>query len=127
MTWFVAVQEGLAFGADPNPVSTQAVVTALVVVGLLAAGGWWLRHRLPMGRTPKLMAIETAMSLGDRRSLLVVEVESRRLLLGLTPHHIALLTELTPGAARDTRQSRSADGSTFQATLQASIEQGARP
>jgi flagellar biogenesis protein FliO len=31
------------------------------------------------------MSVETALSLGERRSLVVVTVENRRLLLGLAP------------------------------------------
>ena len=34
--------------------------------------------------------------LGDRRSLVIVSVEGRRLLLGLTPAQVSLVTELAP-------------------------------
>jgi flagellar biosynthetic protein FliO len=43
------------------------------------------------------IAVETAVTLGDRRSLVIVSVEGRRLLLGLTPTHMSVVTEL--GAA----------------------------
>ena len=36
------------------------------------------------------------MPLGERRSLMVVAIEGRRLLLGLTPMQVSLVTELTP-------------------------------
>jgi flagellar biogenesis protein FliO len=36
------------------------------------------------------------MSLGERRSIAIVGVEGRRLLIGLTPTTISLLTDLTP-------------------------------
>ena len=34
------------------------------------------------------------MPLGERRSLVIVSVEGRRLLLGLTPGQISMVTEL---------------------------------
>ena len=36
------------------------------------------------------------MPIGERRSLIIVAVEGRRLLLGLTPTQIAMVTELGP-------------------------------
>ncbi len=36
------------------------------------------------------------MPLGERRSLVIVAVEGRRLLLGLTPTQISMVTELGP-------------------------------
>jgi flagellar biogenesis protein FliO len=38
--------------------------------------------------------VETAIPLGERRSLVIVSVEGRRLLLGLTTTNISLVTEL---------------------------------
>jgi flagellar biogenesis protein FliO len=38
--------------------------------------------------------VETAVALGERRSLVIVSVEGRRLLLGLTPTTMQLVTEL---------------------------------
>lgn len=126
MTWFVAVQDGIMFAADPAPVTGQAVVTAFVVVGLLAAGAWLLRHRLPSARGRQIVTVETAVSLGERRSLVVVAIENRRLLLGLTPHHIALVTELTPDSAGASPLSGATDGGAFSETLRASLGAGAR-
>jgi flagellar biogenesis protein FliO len=42
--------------------------------------------------------VETAIPLGERRSLVIVSVEGRRLLLGLTSTNISLVTELRAGA-----------------------------
>jgi flagellar biogenesis protein FliO len=42
------------------------------------------------------MTIESATPLGERRSLVIVKVEGRRLLLGLTPMNVSLVTELAP-------------------------------
>jgi flagellar biogenesis protein FliO len=43
--------------------------------------------------------VETALSLGDRRQLVIVSVEGRRLLLGVTQMHVALVTELSASAS----------------------------
>lgn len=114
MRLVVALQDGLALATDPSPVGARAVTAALVVVGLLAAAAWGLRRGWTGGRTRQALSIETAIALGERRSLVVVTVENRRLLLGMTPQHISLITELGR-----------ADTPTFQSTLQASIEAGA--
>jgi flagellar biogenesis protein FliO len=45
------------------------------------------------------MRVETALSLGDRRSVAIVAVEGRRFLVGLTPAQISLVTELGPAPA----------------------------
>jgi len=72
---------------------------ALIVLALVGALAWLLRG----GYTPfrrragaSRLSVETALPLGDKRSLVVVAVEGRRLLLGLTPAGISLVTELQP-------------------------------
>jgi len=39
-------------------------------------------------------AVMTSLTLGDRRSLMVVTIEGRRLLLGVTAGQVSLVTEL---------------------------------
>ena len=71
-------------------------VASLIVLGLVVALAWLVR-RGPLARFAskgKAVAVETAIPLGERRSLVIVAVEGRRLLLGLTPTTIALVTEL---------------------------------
>jgi flagellar protein FliO/FliZ len=75
-------------------VATWAAV--VIALGLIA---WMLRRVAPLGRSSRTIAVETAMSLGERRSLVVVAVDGRRLLLGLAPGHISLVTELGPSFA----------------------------
>jgi flagellar protein FliO/FliZ len=73
--------------------SFAAVLIVLALVGVLA----WLARRGALGalgRKGKYIEVETAVPLGERRSLVVVSVEGRRLLLGMTPTHIAMVTEL---------------------------------
>lgn len=86
--------QAVPYAADPTPVTGRALVVALVVVGLLAALAWALRRNAVFARARQALAVETAMSLGERRSLVVVTVEGRRLLLGLTPTSVSLVTEL---------------------------------
>jgi flagellar biosynthetic protein FliO len=81
--------------------SLLAVVIVLALVGVLA----WLARRgtfAALQARQRLVAVETAVPLGERRTLVVVTVEGRRLLLGLTPTHIALVTELSPAPASAT-------------------------
>jgi len=75
MTGFVvALQDGIPFAADPTPVGGRAVLTAFIVVGLLAGLAYYLRRGLPVSRLRQVITVETAVSLGDRRSLVVVSV-----------------------------------------------------
>jgi flagellar protein FliO/FliZ len=74
------------------------LATALVLA--LVGGLAWLVRRGPLARFAgkgRPIAVETAIPLGERRSLVIVTVEGRRLLLGMTPSTIALVTELNPG------------------------------
>jgi flagellar protein FliO/FliZ len=74
------------------------VIVGLVVVVVLLAGFLWLLKRgtFASGRSVggTRLAVEAAISLGDRRSVVIVTVEGRRLLLGASPTQVSLLTEL---------------------------------
>jgi flagellar biosynthetic protein FliO len=75
-------------------------VATLLVLGLVAALAWLVR-RGPLAQLAnkgRVVAVETAIPLGDRRSLVIVAVEGRRLLLGMTQTNISLVTELRAGA-----------------------------
>ena len=84
--------DGLA-GGGPS-LSGQAFLSVFVVVGIVGAAAWALRRTNAVRRGKLPIAVETAVSLGERRSLVVVSVEGRRLLLGLTPQSVSLVTEL---------------------------------
>lgn len=83
----------------------RAVVGMVFVLGLLGTLAWLARKgklRLPVSRHRAAVAVEAAVPLGDRRSLVIVNVEGRRLLLGLTPAQVSLVTELaTPAPSFD--------------------------
>ena len=93
------VEPGLTLGGDVTPLAPRAIITTIVVVLVMAAAAWALRRRTGLGRARhQRVAIETAVSLGERRSLVIVSVEGRRLLLGVAPGHIGLVTELAASA-----------------------------
>jgi len=68
-----------------------------IVIVLLLGAAWALRRSAPFRRSAKSVSVETAVSLGERRSLVIVSVEGKRLLLGLTPMQVSLVAELAPG------------------------------
>jgi flagellar protein FliO/FliZ len=82
----------------PSPGGGVRTIAGLVIVlGVLFALAWMARRgklRLPGSRGRAAVSIEAAVPLGERRSLVVVSVEGRRLLLGLTPAQVSLVTEL---------------------------------
>ena len=75
----------------------QSLLGVLLVLGLVATLAWAARR----GSFASLkqrgpVSIETAVPLGERRSLVIVSVEGRRLLLGLTPMQVSMVAELGP-------------------------------
>jgi flagellar protein FliO/FliZ len=88
-------------GPDLVPNVWRMLGALAVVLGLLAGLAWLLRRGVLARRKNGALGVETALSLGDRRSLVVVSVEGRRLLLGLAPNAISLVTELQPPATFD--------------------------
>ena len=79
--------------------SLRAFLSLVMVLALLVAALWALRRgalRLPALKGRVEIVVETATSLGDRRSLAIVRVESRRLLIGLTPSAVSFLSDLQP-------------------------------
>jgi flagellar protein FliO/FliZ len=85
-----------ATGPDLMPPIGRMFTGLVVVLGLLAVLGWALRRGLLARRSSGALGVETALALGERRSIVIVTVEGRRLLLGLSPAQVSLLTELSP-------------------------------
>ena len=81
----------------------QRFFAVIVVLGLVAALAWLLRRGTfaSLRGGSRAIAVETAVPLGERRSLVIVSVEGRRLLLGMTPAQISMVAELeaTPPVA----------------------------
>lgn len=100
MTPIVALVQAAETTPDPASIGTLGLRSflALAVVGaLLAATVWVLRRTVEGRRGRQVMAVESALSLGDKRSLVIVAVEGRRLLVGVSPGSVALVTELHAG------------------------------
>ncbi len=77
--------------------SLQSLAAVAIVLALLGALAWLARRGSfgALSRKGRLVDVETAVPLGERRSLVVVVVEGRRLLLGVTPSSVSLVTELS--------------------------------
>ena len=89
-------QDVIPLVGDQTPATGRALLVSLAVVALVAAVAWVLRTNLPRSRGRQDFAVERALALGERRTLVIVSVENRRLLLGMSPQHIGLITELQP-------------------------------
>ena len=85
-----------AGGPDLVPPMWRTAAALLVVLALLAGLAWVLKRGVLTRRSSSALSVESALALGDRRSLVVVTVENRRLLLGLAPGQVSLVTELLP-------------------------------
>jgi len=75
----------------------RGLMAVFIVLCLVCVFVWLLRRGVfRLGGRTKAggLAVEAAVPLGDRRSLVIVTVEGRRLLLGLTPVQISLVAEL---------------------------------
>lgn len=98
-------------------ITLQSFAAVLLVLALVVALAWLARRGSlgALGRKGRSIEVETAVPLGERRSLVVVVVEGRRLLLGLTPMQISLVAEL------DRRSGGAVSGSTFDQQLDARV------
>jgi len=84
--------------------AVRGIAAVIFVLGLLVLLAWLARKgHLPLGRTGRggPILVEATVPLGERRSLTIVSVEGRRLLLGLTAAHVSLLAELAPASDAD--------------------------
>jgi flagellar biogenesis protein FliO len=79
-------------GSAVKMVSSLAVVLALVLLAAAAARRW-----LGMGLTGRVpiqaIRIAGSLALGGRRSVLVLEIAGRTLVVGATPQQLVLLTQ----------------------------------
>ncbi|MSR46776.1 MAG: hypothetical protein EXS13_06915 [Planctomycetes bacterium] len=87
-------------GSLVPPIDASAVIGAVLVVGgLLAALPFATRRFATAARGRGAIELLETRPLGGRRSLLLIQVEGRRLLLGASEHGLALVTELSSKAA----------------------------
>jgi len=103
VTWWLLAQTDAASVAGPElmPNVWRMLGALAVVLAMLAGLAWLLRRGVMSRRKSGALGVESALSLGERRSLVVVSVEGRRLLLGLAPNHVSLVTELQRPASFD--------------------------
>jgi flagellar biosynthetic protein FliO len=96
-----------------NGLGFQSLFAVLVVLALVGAMAWLVRRGAfgALRAGARAISIETAVPIGDRRSLVIVAVEGRRLLLGLTPGQISMVTELGPVASFEQQLSDRTKGS----------------
>jgi flagellar protein FliO/FliZ len=94
---FFLAQAELVGAAAPDLLpNVWRMLGALAVVLLLLAGAAWLLRRGVLGRRKTGgLGVESVLALGERRSLAIVTVEGRRLLVGLAPNNVSLVTELS--------------------------------
>lgn len=68
-----------------------------VVIFMFVAFAWVMKRMSGLSpRGGEGMKVSGGVSLGQRERLVVVEVDQQRLLLGVTPHSINLIRELSP-------------------------------
>jgi len=72
--------------------SSLAVVLALMLLAAAAARRW-LRPMLAGGASIPTIRLATSLALGSRRSVLVLEIAGRTLVIGATPQQLVLLTQ----------------------------------
>jgi flagellar biogenesis protein FliO len=90
-------------------VAMRAILAFGAVLAVLTAFIWALRRgslRLSRFAPKGAVSVETAMSLGERRSLAIIAVEGRRMLIGLTPAAISLITDLGPAPLKQAEAER---------------------
>jgi len=92
----------LGGGVDLVPPFWRTAGSLVLVLALLAGLAWVLRRARTVRQTRGALTIEAGLALGERRSLAIVTVDGRRLLLGLAPNHVSLVTELSRPATFDT-------------------------
>ena len=92
----------------------QSLLATVVVLGLVVALAWLLRRGAfsSLRGGSRAITVETAVPLGERRSLVIVAVEGRRLLLGMTPGQISMVTELDATAPTSEPPASSGGGTT---------------
>jgi flagellar protein FliO/FliZ len=94
------MQAAPALTGGGSGIGVQGLASVMIVLALLAGLAWLARRGTfkNLRSRARAMAVETALPLGERRSLVIVGVEGRRLLLGLTPGNVSFVTELAAGA-----------------------------
>ena len=89
---------GLSVGQASSYATGILVVFLLLTVLVVLAR--WMQSRV--GRRPGAMSVDASLALGGKERLLVVNVEGQRLLIGVAPGGVQLITELGEQTAQVT-------------------------
>ncbi len=109
---FLLAQSDTLVGSAPVvlPSLWRTFGALAIVLGLLGLLAWAMRKGMLGKRVNGQLGVESALALGDRRSLVIVTVENRRLLLGVSQGGVSLVTELQPVATFDQNLVRATAG-----------------
>ncbi len=72
-------------------------LSLLLVLALVLAVAWLVKRTQRLTGWQSVIQVKSSLVLGAHERLLIVEVEGRRLFLGVTPQAITFLTELAGG------------------------------
>ena len=84
--------------AGPPEVAWPALAAVALLTVLATIAHWWLKRRGLIPNGNNLIKVIATHSLGTKRALAIVEVESERFLLGLTDDTISCLSLLASAA-----------------------------
>lgn len=91
-----AVPAALLDGAARGPQMPWAALSVLVLLACTAGGVWWQKQKQKTARGGPLLTVREATPIGPRRSLLVVDVAGRRVLLSSSEAGIGMLLDCGP-------------------------------
>ncbi|HEY1227967.1 MAG TPA: flagellar biosynthetic protein FliO [Ramlibacter sp.] len=78
-----------------------SLLMLLLVLALIPLVLWTLKRLQnfqPPGRGPRVIELAGQLALGARERVVLVRVQDRLLVLGVTPQQVTLLAEAEPGA-----------------------------
>jgi flagellar biogenesis protein FliO len=87
--------------SGPPEVAWPAIAAVILLTAAAAGVHWWLKRRGLIPATTNPIKVVATRSLGGKRSVAIVEVETHRFLLGLTDEAVSLLSQL-PSEAKAT-------------------------
>ena len=88
-----------ASNSDPGGPNAKLVGIALLAV-VAGAGAYWWNRRRSLGADPAVRLV-AMRALGQKERIAVLEISGERLVLGVTPHRVSLLTRRPATAAPD--------------------------
>jgi flagellar biosynthetic protein FliO len=82
-------------GVSVLPALAQVGATLLFIIALIFASAWCIKRFNLRGMSQRgAIRIESALSLGQKEKIVMVNVEGKRLLLGVTTHNISVLENM---------------------------------